>query len=710
MNTKRMLRALCQIAIMGLALLGGGGQVASAPASADSGPLATVQIEPDQITWQPLVSYARLTMTVSTPDGTVLTRTFMPGKAPTLELVDSPGSRLADGHYTYELRLTPALDAETQAALAAVANDAEARIRVVEKLREAGKLPQVTVMGGTFAVREGHFVVLTEQEGGITPNDVVHADDVIVTGSICVGFDCLTDGTENFGFDTIKLKENNLRIFFDDTSSTAGFPANDWRIITNDSASGGANYFAIEDSTAARMPFRIEAGAPNNALYVRDTGRIGLGTSTPVVKLHLVLGDTPAIRLDQDTSSGWTAQVWDVAGNESNFFVRDTTGGSKLPFRIQPGAPTNSITAKADGKIGFGTWSPAYAVELEKTGEDAVFAADRTDGATAILSAGANSVRIGSATSHDVALMVNNSSVMTLTSQGNMTLDGALGTTARLFPGMDSVQIGSATSDPLELLVNNTPVVTLTDQGNLTLTGALSATARLSASANSVQIGSATSHDVDLVVNNSPVITVKADGKIGFGTVSPAYAVELEKTGEDAVFAADRTDGATAILSADANSVQIGSATSHDVALVVNNSSVMTLTGQGNVTLAGALSEYSDVNAKKNLALVNGNDVLKRLTGLQIMTWNYKADDANVQHMGPMAQDFYAAFGLGPDNQHIAALDANGVSLAAIQALTQVTTEQDARITQLEDENAELKARLTALEDLVKALLAQQSK
>ena len=103
--------------------------------------------------------------------------------------------------------------------------------------------------------------------------------------------------------------------------------------------------------------------------------------------------------------------------------------------------------------------------------------------------------------------------------------------------------------------------------------------------------------------------------------------------------------------------------------------------------------------------------MLKRLTGLQIMTWNYKADDANIQHMGPMAQDFYAAFGLGPDNRHIAALDANGVvQSAAIQALTKTTAEQEARITQLEDENTKLKARLTALEDLVKALLAQQSK
>src|ERR1700745_4294436 len=89
--------------------------------------------------------------------------------------------------------------------------------------------------------------------------DFVIADDLIVQGSTCTGLDCVNN--ENFGFDTLPLKEDNLRIFFEDTSVAAGFPTNDWRIIVNDSASGGANFFAIEDSTAARQVFRVDAGA-----------------------------------------------------------------------------------------------------------------------------------------------------------------------------------------------------------------------------------------------------------------------------------------------------------------------------------------------------------------------------------------------------------------------------------------------------------------
>jgi hypothetical protein len=119
------------------------------------------------------------------------------------------------------------------------------------------------------------------------PNDAVTADDLIVTGSICVGFDCLTDGTEYFSFDTMKLKENNLRILFDDTSATAGFPANDWRLIANDSASGGANYFALEDATGAKIPLKVMGGAPANSLLVAANGNVGLGVAAPAERLHV---------------------------------------------------------------------------------------------------------------------------------------------------------------------------------------------------------------------------------------------------------------------------------------------------------------------------------------------------------------------------------------------------------------------------------------
>ena len=83
----------------------------------------------------------------------------------------------------------------------------------------------------------------------------------------------------------------------------------------------------------------------------------------------------------------------------------------------------------------------------------------------------------------------------------------------------------------------------------------------------------------------------------------------------------------------------------------------------------GVWTDSSDRNLKENFEPVDGQDVLNRLAGLPISTWNYKAGGSDARHMGPVAQDFYATFGLGEDDRHIAALDSSGVALAAIQEL-----------------------------------------
>jgi hypothetical protein len=130
------------------------------------------------------------------------------------------------------------------------------------------------------------------------------------------------------------------------------------------------------------------------------------------VELHIVDGDSPTIRLDQDGSSGWTAQRWDLCGNETNFFIRDVTNGSKLCFRIQPNTPSSTLNLKSNGYVGIGTWSPAYPLELEVTGQTAVFALQRTDGATAKIVGGSNAVQFGSITNHNVKIIGNDSTTL----------------------------------------------------------------------------------------------------------------------------------------------------------------------------------------------------------------------------------------------------------------------------------------------------------
>jgi hypothetical protein len=219
--------------------------------------------------------------------------------------------------------------------------------------------------------------------GGQAAADQVIPDDLIVQGSACVGLDCVNN--ESFGFDTLRLKENNTRITFFDTSTLSGFPANHWTITANDSASGGASYLAFDDVTAGRQPFRVTAGAPTAALFVDSSGRVGLRTATPLLDVHIATGNTPAHRLEQNASGGFTAQTWDIGGNEANFFVRDLTGGSRLPFRIRPGAPTSSIDIAASGKVGLGTASPAEVLHTKISTGDSVWRMDTASKAAGVI-------------------------------------------------------------------------------------------------------------------------------------------------------------------------------------------------------------------------------------------------------------------------------------------------------------------------------------
>ncbi len=112
----------------------------------------------------------------------------------------------------------------------------------------------------------------------------------------------------------------------------------------------------------------------------------------------------------------------------------------------------------------------------------------------------------------------------------------------------------------------------------------------------------------------------------------------------------------------------------------------------------------SDRNLKENFVAVDPRSILTRVTALPVSTWNYKADDDDLRHIGPMAQDFHAAFDVGEDDRHISGIDADGVALASIQALYQISQEQTAHIADLEAENAELERDLDELAARVAAL------
>lgn len=103
------------------------------------------------------------------------------------------------------------------------------------------------------------------------------------------------------------------------------------------------------------------------------------------------------------------------------------------------------------------------------------------------------------------------------------------------------------------------------------------------------------------------------------------------------------------------------------------------------------MSQSSDRTKKTSFATVDAGEVLRRVATLPIESWSYLSQGPSVRHMGPMAQDFHATFGVGEDDTHVNMVDANGVALAAIQGLYQLVQEQQRELTLLH-------ARLAALE------------
>jgi len=183
--------------------------------------------------------------------------------------------------------------------------------------------------------------------------------DTIIQGSLGVGFDAVAG--MSFSFDTIVLRENNLRILFDDTSVSAGFPYYDWRLKANDSASGGKNYFGIEDVTTGTMPFWIGKAAPTDSLMVHeDNGFVGVNTRVPGGLLEvctdpITLTDAQQISTGDTVAGAVIAQsfVPSVTGTldrvEVNLasFDSSVTSLTFMLYSSEPPDPVNQILTMA---------------------------------------------------------------------------------------------------------------------------------------------------------------------------------------------------------------------------------------------------------------------------------------------------------------------------------------------------------------------------
>jgi len=134
---------------------------------------------------------------------------------------------------------------------------------------------------------------------------------------------------------------------------------------------------------------------------------------------------------------------------------------------------------------------------------------------------------------------------------------------------------------------------------------------------------------------------------------------------------------------------------------------INTSTG-AHLSSGGSWVNASDRAGKENMTPADSQGFLEKLAAIPITVWNYKADTAKTKHIGPMAQDFYAAFQVGQDDTHISTIDADGIALTCIQGLYELLQAKDTQLKSLQQQNAQLLDRMEAVEKQIQLMKAQE--
>lgn len=229
---------------------------------------------------------------------------------------------------------------------------------------------------------------------------------------------------------------------------------------------------------------------------------------------------------------------------------------------------------------------------------------------------------------------------------------------------------------------------------------------------------------VPSVASATGVMFVK-NNRVGIGIDNPAKALHVQGTTSDVQVKVVNNSGTTArrnlfdmsnngqvLMALNDTALGIGwqfgtRSTRFEFSLGGSGAVEYVFNRFGTATALQAWVDGSSREIKHEFRAIDQQEMLDKVLGLELTEWSYRTDGTGARHFGPMAEDFYATFGLGINNKSIASLDTAGVSLAAIQGLHQRMVEKDARIESLQAENADLVSRLQALESrLVEVELA----
>lgn len=340
------------------------------------------------------------------------------------------------------------------------------------------------------------------------------------------------------------------------------------------------------------------------------------------------------------------------------FSIVDFTN-ARLPFSIAAGAPDNSLFIAGNGKLGVGTASPSQEIHVLQ---------DADEGTRILIE------NLNTGLSASSALTVRSNSAV-----GDFKAHGSGRTTLSRF--------GQTMAGWGEFVMYE---------------------------GNGLAVGTVRNTPLILGTNDMNRIHINGDGNIGIGTATPANRFHVfGNAGANKVLVQEasgtttsrelleiRNNGGTLMVYDDTSVPQRwvnGTLGSNFLINEQANAGIeLALTNTGNLTITGVLAQGSSRDLKTDFAALDPQNVLAKVNALSVSTWRYKLDDPTIRHVGPTAEDFHKAFGLGGDTTRIAPSDQAGVALVAVQGLTQ-------EVETLRRKNADLEQRIAALEALLAA-------
>ena len=443
--------------------------------------------------------------------------------------------------------------------------------------------------------------------------------------------------------------------------------------------------FNIFDQSAGRCPLIVAPGSPQNMVRINPTG-VGIGfgapgavmhvrtsannnlrpangsphvliddtnpTSNPFLPLNLLqlrANDAVSIMMtDLSTGQQGVGTNFALINGQGSFQIMETQNNQNIPFFIGSGAPHNLLNLDPSGGVGVNTGAGLPVLGMLHVTADGSNNAINNQGGRPLIRAefaqglGTNDER----------------TAMDLRNNGNVNI--VLNNTDPTNPGTYRIRASGDRMILQNLGGNVLANATIFKDGNV----------RYSVGVNGQ--------------NASPNMTIRPNGDVRI-IGQRAGALPSPNNG---------AGGNLIVQGGNFNGQRYGG----------------NLTVNGNATVRGRINGQiiggSDRNIKENIELVDGREILDKVVAMPISTWNYKREKDDVPHMGPMAQDFYAAFKLGINDKTIFDIDRSGVALAAIQGLNQKIESKDEEITELKNTVDELTQRLERLE----ALLAPQQK